>query len=105
MPWKPIHAGDWPGDIGPFSMEWRKKRRTSSPTRYPKLKSLAKEDAQGKVQPICRLYACGFASVARDTAQSITSGLARCTVIPLNPSAIDEHDGHPAVYSGPNIKW
>ena len=40
-----------------------------------KLKSLFSEDAQGKFQPIRRLYACSFASGARDTAQSITSSL------------------------------
>jgi hypothetical protein len=62
-----------------------------------KLKSLPKEDAQGKVQPIRRLYACSFASGARDTAQSATSWLARGTAMPLNPSAIAEQDGHPAL--------
>ena len=61
------------------------------------LKSLPNEDAQGNVQPIRRLYACSFASGARDTAQSMTSWLARWTAKPLNPSAIAEQDGHPAV--------
>src|SRR5919108_6507649 len=69
------------------------------------LKSLPKEDAHGNVQPIRRLYACSFASGARDTAQSITSWLARCTTNPLKPSAIAEQDGQPAVQSGPNMKW
>jgi len=41
------------------------------------LKSLPREDAQGNVHPIRRLYACSFASGARDTAQSMTSWLAR----------------------------
>src|SRR5260370_24654873 len=58
-----------------------------------KLKSLPNEDAQGNVQLIRRLYVCSFGSGARDTAQSITSWLARCTAMPLKPSAIDEQDG------------
>ena len=62
-----------------------------------KLKSLPNEDAQGNVHPIRRLYACSFASGARDTAQSMTSWLARWTTKPLKPSAIAEQDGHPAV--------
>src|SRR2546426_4838788 len=49
--------------------------------------------------PIRRLYACSFASGARDTAISVTSWFARWTTEPLNPSAIAEHDGQPAVYS------
>ena len=61
------------------------------------LKSPPNEDAQGNVHPIRRLYACSFASGARDTAQSMTSWLARCTANPLKPSAIAEQDGHPAV--------
>src|SRR6516164_2079120 len=51
----------------------------------------------GKRPPIRRLYACSFASGARDTAESVTSWFARCTVKPSNPSAIVEQDGHPAV--------
>src|SRR5215472_465289 len=70
-----------------------------------KLKSPPTEDAQGNVQLIRRLYPCSFASEARETAQSITSWLARCTAKPLKPSAIDEQEGQPAVKSGPNIKW
>jgi hypothetical protein len=62
-----------------------------------KLKSPLSEDAQGNVQPIRRLYACNFASGARDTAQSMTSWFARWMAMPLNPSVIAEHDGHPAV--------
>ena len=61
------------------------------------LKSLLTEDAQGNVHPIRRLYACSFASGARDTAESVTSWLARWTTKPSNPSAIAEQDGHPAV--------
>src|SRR5947208_4535080 len=61
------------------------------------LKSLPDEDAQGKLHPIRRLYACTFASGARDTAESETSWLARCTAKPLNPSAIVEQVAHPAV--------
>jgi hypothetical protein len=38
-----------------------------------KLKSPPSEDAQGKFHPIRRLYACSFASGARDTAESVTS--------------------------------
>jgi hypothetical protein len=34
------------------------------------LKWLASEDAQGKFHPIRRLYACSFASGARDTAEA-----------------------------------
>ncbi len=70
-----------------------------------KLKSLPSEDAQGNVQPIRCLNACSFASGARDTAISVTSWLARWTADPLKPSAIAEQDGHPAVKSGPNMKW
>src|ERR671935_1161215 len=62
-----------------------------------KLKSLPDEDAQGNVHAIRRLYAWSFASGARDTAQSITSWLARCTTNPLKPSAIAEQDGQPAL--------
>ena len=47
--------------------------------------------------PILRLYACSFASGARDTAASVTSWFARCTTEPLNPPAIAEQDGHPAL--------
>ncbi len=61
------------------------------------LKSLPTDDAQGNVHPIRRLYACSFASGARDTADSVTSWLARWTTRPSNPSAIAEQDGHPAV--------
>src|SRR2546427_3265132 len=63
------------------------------------LKSLPDEDAQGNLPPIRRLYACTFASGARDTAASVTSWLARCTAKPLNPSAIVEQVAHPAVRS------
>jgi hypothetical protein len=50
------------------------------------------------------LYAWSLANGARDTAQSVTLWLARWTAEPLKPSAIAEQDGHPAVYSGPNMK-
>jgi hypothetical protein len=40
------------------------------------------------------LYACNFASGARDTAESVTSWFARWTTKPSNPSAIAEQDGH-----------
>src|SRR5437879_694573 len=60
-------------------------------------KSLLDEDAKGNAHPIRRSYACSFARGARDTAQSITSWLARCTTTPLKPSAIAEQDGQPAV--------
>src|SRR5215831_2463552 len=76
-----------------------------NPTLKSGLKSLPDEDAQGNVQPIRRWYACSFASGARDAAQSITSWLARCTAMPLKPSAIDEQEGQPAAKSGPNMKW
>ena len=62
-----------------------------------KLKSLPSEDAQGNVHPIRRLYACSFASGARDTAESVTSWFARWTAKPSNPSAIVEQVAHPAV--------
>src|SRR5262245_18842318 len=61
------------------------------------LKSLPNEDAHGNVHPKRRLYACSFGSCPRDTAHSITSWLARCTAMPLKPSAIAEHDGQPAL--------
>src|SRR5215204_6928042 len=62
-----------------------------------KLKSLLADDAQGNDQPIRCLYACSFSSGARDTAQSITSWLARWMKEPLKASAIIEHDGQPAL--------
>lgn len=61
------------------------------------LKSLPNEDAHGNVQPIRRLNACSFCSGARETAQSITSWLARWMANPLKPSAIAEQDGEPAL--------
>src|SRR5919198_4715413 len=57
-----------------------------------RLKSLPNEDAQGNAQPIRRLYACSFASGARDTAQSIASWLAKWTKEPLKASAIIEQE-------------
>src|SRR5258708_9502002 len=69
------------------------------------LKSLPDEDAQGNVHPIRRLYACSFASGARDTAESMTSWLARWTAKPPNPSAIVEQFAQPALESGPNMNW
>src|SRR5215469_13843576 len=62
-----------------------------------RLKSLPYDDANGKLQPIRRLYPWIFASGARDTAESVTSWLARWTAEPLKPSAIAEQDGQPAV--------
>src|ERR1700722_5359612 len=62
-----------------------------------KLKSLPKEDAPGKLQPIRRLYASSLANGARDTAESVTSWLARWTAESSKPSAIAEQDGQPAV--------
>jgi hypothetical protein len=67
-----------------------------NPTLKSKLKSPPNEDAQGNVQPMRRLYACSFASGARDTADKVTSWFARWTTKPSNPSAIAEQDGHPA---------
>jgi hypothetical protein len=69
------------------------------------LKSLPNDDAHGKLHPIRRLYACSFASGARDTTQRVMSWFARWTTKPSKPSAIAEQAGHPAVYSGPNMKW
>ena len=57
----------------------------------------AERGRPGKLQPIRRLYACSFASGARDTAASVTSWLARWTTEPLKPSAIAEQAGQPAV--------
>jgi hypothetical protein len=67
-----------------------------NPTLKSKLKSVPDEAAQGNVHAIRRLYACSFARGARDTADRVTSWLARWTTEPLNPSAIAEQDGHPA---------
>src|SRR2546422_4127126 len=53
------------------------------------LKSPPNEDAQGNVQPIRFLYACSFASGARDTAESVTSWLATWMAKPSNRS--EEH--------------
>src|SRR3954454_9800545 len=69
-----------------------------------KLKLLSVE-AHGKLHSMRCLYACSLSSGARDTAQSITSWFARWIATPLKPSAIAEHAGQPAVYSGPNMKW
>src|SRR5262245_16606045 len=68
-----------------------------NPTLKSALKSLPDEDAPGNVHPIRRLYAWSFAKGARDTADSTTSWLSRCTANPLKPSAIAEQEGHPAV--------
>src|ERR1700742_5111814 len=62
------------------------------------LKSLPNDDAHGNVHPMRRLYACSFTSGARDTAESVTSWLARWTAKPSNPSAIVEQVAHPAVF-------
>ena len=70
-----------------------------------KLKSPSSDDAHGNVQPIRRLNARSLASGACETAINVTSWWARWTTDPANPSAIAEHDGQPAVYSGPNMKW
>src|SRR5215475_12280132 len=61
------------------------------------LKSPPKDEAQGKRQPIRRLYACSFASGAREIAHKVTSWWARCTTDPSKPSAIAEQEGQPAV--------
>jgi hypothetical protein len=61
------------------------------------LKSPPNDEAQGNVHPIRCLNACSFASGARETAPSVTSWFARWTAMPLKPSAIEEHDGQPAV--------
>src|SRR6266508_3923214 len=42
---------------------------------------------------------------ACETAIIATSWFSRWTTKPLKPSAIAEHAGQPAVYSGPNMKW
>src|SRR3989440_6702124 len=70
-----------------------------------KLKSLSFDEAHGKLQPMRCLYASSLSSGARDTAKSITSWFARWIANPLKPSAIAEHEGQPAVLSGPNMKW
>jgi hypothetical protein len=44
-------------------------------------------------------------SGAGDTAQNITSWLARWTAKPLRPTAIAEQAGQLALYPGPNMKW
>ena len=56
----------------------------------------AERGRPGKRPPHPPLYA-SFARGARDTAESVTSWLARWTTKPSNPSAIAEQDGHPAV--------
>jgi hypothetical protein len=43
------------------------------------------------------LYPRSLASGARETQPSVTSWFAKCTAMPLNPSAIAEHEGQPAV--------
>src|SRR5688500_17081797 len=62
-----------------------------------KLKSVPFDDAHGNVHPIRCLYPCSFSSGARDTAQSITSWLARCSWNPSKPSATAEHEVQPAL--------
>ena len=61
-----------------------------------KLKSLPNEDAQGKLQPIRRLYACNFSSEAWETKSMVTSRAFKCGTTPLMPSAIDEQVVQPA---------
>jgi len=53
-----------------------------------KLKSSPREDAQGKFQPIRRLYACSFASGARDTAVSIGVVLGLLYLPPILAQAV-----------------
>ncbi len=52
-----------------------------------------------------RLYAWMWASGARETAISVTSWFASWMTEPSKPSAIAEQEGHPALYSGPSMKW
>jgi hypothetical protein len=66
-------------------------------TSVPAMAAFSATEAQGNVYLIRRLYACSLASGARDTAESVTSWLARWTTKPLNPSAIVELVAHPAV--------
>lgn len=61
------------------------------------LKSLPNDDAHAKLHPMRRLYSCNFGSGARDTAINVTSLFARWMTDASNPSAIAEHDGHPAL--------
>src|SRR2546426_5727591 len=51
--------------------------------------------------PIRRLYACSFASGARDTAASVTSWFARWTTEPLKPSAIARSEEHTSELQSP----
>src|SRR3954452_17617811 len=76
-----------------------------SVTPKSKLNSPPSDDAHGNVHPIRRLKAPIASSGAYETAIRVTSWLARWTTEPLKPSAIAEHDGQPAVYSGPHMKW
>jgi len=59
------------------------------------LKSLPNEDAQGNVHPIRRLYACSFASGARDTPTAdVVVGQVHGE--PVEAVRDAEQDGHPA---------
>jgi len=61
------------------------------------------EDAQGNAHPSRRLYACSFASGARDTAESVTSWLARCTAKPFEPVGDRRAGRTPRLVVGPNM--
>lgn len=68
-------------------------------TRRIKITAVENHSAEGTYR------ACSFASGARDIAESVASWFARWITKPLNPSAIAEQAGHPAAYSGPNMRW
>src|SRR5215468_8391880 len=104
-PSSPIGRGGHFADLKLYSTTPDRNSASVCTTPKSSLKSLPNDEAHGKLQPIRRLYACSFSIRARDTAQSITSWLAMWTTTPLKPSAIAEHDGQPAVKSGPNMKW
>jgi hypothetical protein len=69
-----------------------------------KLNFPSAEDAQGKPHPMRLRNPSSLASGARETAASVTSWFSRCTAMPSNPSAMAEHEGHPCVQVGPNMK-
>jgi hypothetical protein len=67
------------------------------PTPKSKLKSPPKDEAQGNVHPMRCLKASSLASGAREIAQNLTSRFSRWGTMPLNPSAIAEQEGQPAL--------
>src|SRR4051794_7497875 len=83
----------------------RSGRSSVDETLKSKLKSLASDDTQGKLQPIRERYPSSLSSGARETATKLTSWCSRCTRGISMWSISEEQLGQPSSQSGPNMKW